>query len=111
MSYFPARLSAAACLVGLSIAALSGCAIPDAGYSGYGAGLGVDYYEPAGFGYGGWGPGYGVAPFRGGDRRGGGFHGAHAYRAPAAGHQMPSIPGGGRPGGGGGRGGGGGGRR
>jgi hypothetical protein len=113
MSYFHARLSVVACLFGLSIVVLSGCAVPDGGYGGYDAGLGMNYYEPAGFAYGGWGPGYGVGPFRGGySRGGGGFHGAHAFRAPAAGHRMPSIPGGGRPGGGrpaggGGRGGGG----
>ncbi|MDB5398560.1 MAG: putative lipoprotein [Rhodopila sp.] len=101
MSYLHARLNVVACLIGLS-ALVSGCAVPDGGYGGYGAGVGVDYYEPAGFAYGGWGPGYAVGPYRDGDHRGGGgFHGDHAFRSPAAGHGMPSIPGGGRSGGGG----------
>jgi len=105
-----ARLPAVACLIALSTAVVSGCAVP-AGGPAYGGGLGVDYYEPYGYGYGGWGPGYYVAPFRGGDHRfdrGGGFsQSAHAFRSAPAGRGMPSLPAGGGRGGGGGHAGGG----
>ncbi len=75
-----------------------------------GFGLGADYYEPFPGDYGGWGTFDHVAPYRGGGIRRGGFAGGqHAFRGPAAGRRMPSIPhAGGSRAGGGGRGGGGG---
>ena len=105
-------------IAALLIALSGGCAVSDGGYgynggydSGYGnnVGIGVGYYAPFGGDYGGWGPGYNVAPFRGGDHRGGGFDRRggqspqHAFRSAPASHSMPSIP---SRGGGGGRGGG-----
>lgn len=102
--------------VGTLAVLLSGCIVPAGGYGyddGVGVGVGVDYYEPYGGVYGGWGPGYHVAPFRGGDHRGAGGGGAHAYRSAPASRSTPSLPshGGGGGGGRGGRGGGGGGGR
>jgi hypothetical protein len=88
--------------------------VADCAVSGGGVGVGVDasvgydagYYEPSGYEYGGWGAGYGVAPRRG-DR---GHRDDHpreehpreehphnrpqqpAYRPPAPGRSMPSLP-------------------
>lgn len=83
----------------------SGCAV-----TGVGVGVGGDvgdgyasgYYEPYGYEYGGWGSGYYVAPWHGRDHRdqyrgpppGARPRGAPAFRPPAPGRSMPSIPGG-----------------
>lgn len=110
MKPFNLRLPVAVLLIAIS----SGCAVGDGGYGydgGYSSnvGIGVGYYEPFGGDYGGWGAGYNVGPFRGGDRRTGGFDRRggqspqHAFRSAPASHSMPSIPsrgGGGRSGGG-----------
>jgi hypothetical protein len=97
MSATIVRWSAIAAVGGLFVALASGCVVGGGyGYDGE-VGVGADYYEPYGAVYGGWGPGYNVAPFRGGDHRGGG--GGHAFRAAPAGRAMPSIPSGGRSGG------------
>ena len=83
---------------GVLIAVACGCAVTDGGYGYEGGGLGVGYYEPYGAVYGGWAPNYQVAPFRGGDRRGGGV-GQHAFRPADGSRGMPSIPSGSRSGG------------
>lgn len=92
----------------------AGCIMSDGGY-GYDDGgyAGPGYYDSFGVDYGGWGPGYHVAPYRGGDHRGGGA-GGHAggpsYHPAPASRPVPSLPRGGGGGhGGGGHGGGGGG--
>jgi hypothetical protein len=104
-------------VVGVAIASLSGCDVRSDGYGGGYAndgvdvGLGLDYYEPYGYG-GDWGSGYYVGPSRGHDRghdhdphHGGGHPPpSHAFRGASPGRSMPSIPSGARGGGAHGRG-------
>jgi hypothetical protein len=80
-------------LAGLSLAALSSCAVD--GVSGsVGVGYVGGYYEPYGYDYGGWGPGYAVGPYRGGYRGGFNRDRGHppAFRSPPPGRGMPSLP-------------------
>ena len=81
----------------------SGCAVTGVGVStDVGVGYSSGYYEPYGYDYGGWGGGYYVAPWHGRDHRdefrgpppGARPRGAPAFRPPAPGRSMPSIPGG-----------------
>ena len=92
------RLSSGAVVVGAIIFFSPGCAVYDDGAYSYDAGasvgVGLDYYEPFGFGYGPWGQGYHVGPYRGGDphpQRGPDTPG-HSYRPAPNSHAVPSIP-------------------
>ena len=80
----------------------SGCAVTGVGVSGEaGVGYSSGYYEPYGYDYGGWGNDYYVAPWHGRDHRdeyrspppGARPRGAPAFRPPAPGRSMPSLPG------------------
>ena len=92
------RLSGGAAVVGAIIFFSPGCAVYDDGTYGYDSGasvgVGLDYYEPFGFGYGPWGQDYQVGPYRGGDRRPqrGANAPGHSYRPAPNTHSVPSIP-------------------
>jgi hypothetical protein len=79
--------------IGLLTVLTFGCVDPDEG-NGYGGGMGLDYYEPAGYVFGGWNPGYFVGPTRGGNQVPvpTSSPAPHTYKDALASRPLPSIP-------------------